>query len=82
MNACGDLSCFAFIFDSDTTFAMEGIDCVAIEKKLLTILIKGMKKMLFTEDAGHRTKLVEQTEDLAKWLKKVQEYNQEEETQQ
>ena len=45
---------------------MEGIDCVAIEKKLLTILIKGMKKMLFTKDAGHRTKLVEQTEDLAK----------------
>ena len=38
--------------------------------------------MLVTKDAGHRTKLAEQTEDLAKRLKKVQEYNQEEETQQ
>ena len=58
---------------------MEGIDCVAIGRKALN---QGNEKMLLAKDAGHGTELAEQTEDLAKRLKKVQEYNQEEETQQ
>ena len=41
-----------------------------------------MKKMLLAKDAGHGTELAEQTEDLAKWLEKVQEYNQEDRSEQ
>ena len=57
MNARDDLTCFAFIFDSDTIFAMEAIDGVAIERKALNNINQGNEKDAFHQRCWTQDKI-------------------------